>query len=784
MSAMAKKVVKDIARRKVRTVLTIIGIAIGIIGLSAINVASNQFRTGLAYSANMTSVPDMHIYTDPTNPDFTSVLLAQPNIKAVQAEGSIVTSWAIGQDTQLIQILGLLDFQHLQMNRFQLVEGSLPGPGQIVLETGARSYDNVPIGGTISVQAGRVYRNLTVSGYVQTQGRPVATVAGKGYGYMAESSFEQVFNRHGVTDFAIQLDNYDARYQTLDQLSAVMQADHHPIEGTDVGRDEGVANTANGIFAIMDLLSVVAIVISVILLLGTISSLVTEQIKIIGTMKALGGQRGQIMRHYLALVFFYSIFGTAIGLVAGVAGGYLLALYLGSLVSLNIGDLQILPWQILESVAVGIGTPLLATLIPVWVGTRITARQALQGYGLENTASARRGGWASISRVLFGMFPQTIQAGVRGVFRKRLRTVLTMVSLAIAGASLFSVQTASYSFNTFLNHIYDVYHFDAMVSLSDPVPFSQFQQTLGSVQGVQSMESIFQDTASTQWGQATMTGVQIDTRMYHKDLVAGRWFTTTDQNAVIISQDAASKSGLTVGDSISFSLGVNKARWHIIGVARDFSGIGAGNLGVLIAPIGQFNSLLQIPTNATQSVMIQSAYASPTAAQLDTLTQNVDNAMTSAGFIAQVTTPQQLIAQEQSKYGIIYIMLDAVAIIIALVGAIGLSNSLSMSVLERRREIGILRSMGAVRRKIVQLFWAEGTMLGLLAWILAVVIGIPEAYGLVLVQAHVLAPVPFAFNSLDLLWTLVIILVLAALASAGPVLAAVRVKIVQTLSYE
>ena len=67
---------------------------------------------------------------------------------------------------------------------------------------------------------------------------------------------------------------------------------------------------------------------------------------------------------------------------------------------------------------------------------------------------------------------------------------------------------------------------------------------------------------------------------------------------------------------------------------------------------------------------------------------------------------------------------------------------------------------------------------------LAVVIGIPEAYGLVLVQAHVLAPVPFAFNSLDLLWTLVVILVLAALASAGPVLAAIRVKIVQTLSYE
>lgn len=783
MSAMAKKVVKDIAYRKVRTALTIVGIAIGIIGLSAINVASNQFGTSLAFSTNQTSVPDMHIYTNPTNPDFTSVLRAQPNVKAVQAEGSIVTSWAIGQDDQVIQILGLQDFQHLQMNRFKLVEGSLPGPNQIVLETGSRSYDDVPIGGQISVQAGKNYRNLTVSGYVQTQGRPVASLAGEGYGYMAESSFEQVFNRNGVTDFAIQLYNYSARYQTLDQLATVMQAHHTPVQGTDVGHDDSVSSTANGIFAIMDLLSIIAIVISVILLLGTISSLVTEQIKIIGTMKALGGQRGQIMRHYLALVFCYSVIGTVVGLVAGIAGGYLLANYLGSLVSLSIGPVQIIPWQILESLAVGIGTPLLATIIPVWIGTKITARQALQGYGLSNTTSGR-GVWAKVSRSLCGIFPQTIQFGVSGVFRKRLRTILTVASLAIAIASLLAVQTASYSFNTFLNHVYDVYHFDARVSLSDPEPFSKFQQVLSSVKNVQATESIFQDTGSTQWGDATLTGVQLNTRMYHKTLVAGRWFTANDQNAVIISQDAANKSGLTVGDSIAFTLSTYKANWHIIGIAQDFSGIGPGNLGVLIAPIGQFNTLLQLPAGYTQSVMIQSTYASPTPAELDALTQSVNTAMINAGFIAQVTTPQQLIAQYQSKYGIIYTMLDAVAIIVALVGAIGLSNALSMSVLERRREIGILRSMGAVRRKIIQVFWAEGTTLGLLAWLLAMVIGIPEAYGLVLVQAHVLAPVPFAFNALDLVWTLVAVVILSSLASAGPVMAAVRVKIVQSLSYE
>ncbi|HLI69635.1 MAG TPA: FtsX-like permease family protein [Ktedonobacteraceae bacterium] len=747
MSAMTKKIFKDIVHRKLRTILTILGITVGILSLSAINVASNQFKSSLAYSTNITSAPDMHIYTAPTNPDLADVLQDQPNVKTVQAEGNIVTRWAIGQDHKLLQIVGILDFQHVQINRFRLVEGSLPGPNQIVLETGARSYENVPVGGHISIQVGRAFKEVTVSGFVQTQGLPQAALVGRAYGYMAESSFEQLFNTAGVTDFAIQLVDYAQRYQTLDQLATVLQENHVSLVGSSVGRDDSITVIANGIFGLMDLLSVAAIALSVILLLGTIASLIAEQVEIIGTMKALGGLRGKIVRHYLGLVFCYALSGTLIGVVVGTISGYALANYLASLVSLDIGPLQIVPWQILESLAVGLGTPLLAAFIPVWIGTRITVRQALQGYGLENTAS-RKG--SRKGRSAIGLLPQTIQFGVRNVFRKPTRTFLALLTLAVAGASFLAVQTANYSLNALLNRVYDVYRYNVMISLSTPEPFSRFQQILGPVDGVGSIESFYQDTASTRWGQAALTGVQLDTRMYHRELTAGRWFTASDQNAVIISQDAADISGLKVGDTISFTLGTSTARWHIIGITRDYSDIGAGNLGILLAPIPQIDAMLHIPAGLTQNVMIQASVSAPSQAYLDGLTRRVDAALSNAGFIPQITTPQEQIAQNQSKYEIIYLMLDVVAIIIALVGAISLANSLAMNVLERRREIGILRSMGAISRKVAQVFWAEGTTLGVLAWICAVFLGIPAAYGLNIVQAHLLAPVPFAFDELDL----------------------------------
>ena len=107
-----------------------------------------------------------------------------------------------------------------------------------------------------------------------------------------------------------------------------------------------------------------------------------------------------------------------------------------------------------------------------------------------------------------------------------------------------------------------------------------------------------------------------------------------------------------------------------------------------------------------------------------------------------------------------------------------------MSVLERRREIGILRSMGAVSRKVAQVFWTEGMTLGVLAWVLALILGFPAAFGFILIQAHLLAPVPFAFNPIYIVWMLIVILVLASLASIGPTFGAMRIKIAQTLRYE
>lgn len=782
MKALTKKVLQDITQRKLRTVLTILGITIGIIGLSAISIASSQFKSSFEYSTNVSARPDFTLYTPPTSAGIVEVLKKQPNVKEVQAQGHVTARWSTGANHIPIRVIGVIDFQNLRINKFEVVEGREPGAGEILLESSSRALHDVHIGDKISIEANGTTQEVTISGFARTQGLPSATIDQRAQGYMSAASFNQLFHLQGATDFLFILTNNKQLDETMQQVTQILAERQVHVDAADIEEGQNVTSLADGLFATMNVLSIISIILSVCLLLGTIMALMTEQVRYMGTMKAIGADRGQVMRHYLTLVLIYSLVGTLVGLLLGIAGGYWLSHLLGDLVNMDVTGLTISPLLFLEVLVIGIGVPLLAAAFPIFTATRLTVHQALSGYGIESGAQGTQGWWSAFTRRSFALFPQTMQFGIRSMFRKRTRTILTLVTLSIAGAAFLAVQTTSYSFNTFLDQIFTTYSLNVKVILPTAVPYAKVQETLANVSGIKQMEPLMQSQVKTNWGPALLTGVNQDTTMYQKQIVAGRWFDAADQNVVLISKDAADKSGLKVGDTIAFHDPANKATWKIIGIIKDYNGIGSGNLGALLAPRAQVNAFYRLPADATAMVMIQSVNQDP--AQVTDLANRVDKALSSAGWLPNVTTAQQEIQQNHDKYQIIYILLYAVAVIIALVGAISLSNTLAMSVLERRREIGILRSMGATGRKVIQVFWSEAMTLGLISWLVALLLGVPAAYGFVWLQGRLLAPIPFAFNALHLVWMFVFMILVASLASIGPVVGASRVRIAQTLRYE
>ena len=129
MRALNKKAIKDLTRRKLRTILTVLGIAVGVMGLTAINIASNQINDSLHYTIDASAQPDVEFFTTPTNPaPVLQVLQAQPNVKLVASQDFVPTRWVIPSGRFPLNITGLADFNNIQFNTFQLLDGTLPGP--------------------------------------------------------------------------------------------------------------------------------------------------------------------------------------------------------------------------------------------------------------------------------------------------------------------------------------------------------------------------------------------------------------------------------------------------------------------------------------------------------------------------------------------------------------------------------------------------------------------------------------------------------------------------------
>jgi putative ABC transport system permease protein len=166
------------------------------------------------------------------------------------------------------------------------------------------------------------------------------------------------------------------------------------------------------------------------------------------------------------------------------------------------------------------------------------------------------------------------------------------------------------------------------------------------------------------------------------------------------------------------------------------------------------------------------------------LAGQVNSTLSNPGVQTQVTTLQEMIAQAQSVDLIIYVLFYAIAMIVALVGLLGLFSTVSTSVLERRLEIGILRALGAKGGRIASVFWLESITLALLAWSMGTLLGIAGAYGIIRLLSALIVPFDFFVSPVLILTTLCFVLAVTFLASVGPVLRASRLQLRAVLRYE
>jgi putative ABC transport system permease protein len=136
-------------------------------------------------------------------------------------------------------------------------------------------------------------------------------------------------------------------------------------------------------------------------------------------------------------------------------------------------------------------------------------------------------------------------------------------------------------------------------------------------------------------------------------------------------------------------------------------------------------------------------------------------------------------------FGLISGLLQIMTFLVAIVGGIGLSGTLSINVMERRREIGVMRAVGASSGDVARIFMGEGLLLGVLSWAQAVPLSMVGARFFVQALGEALN-FPFFYRyTLTGTWLwLAIVIILSLGASWLPARRATQISVRESLAYE
>jgi putative ABC transport system permease protein len=264
-------------------------------------------------------------------------------------------------------------------------------------------------------------------------------------------------------------------------------------------------------------------------------------------------------------------------------------------------------------------------------------------------------------------------------------------------------------------------------------------------------------------------------------MMEGRWLLPEDENAIVVN-DAFwdEEPDLAPGDTLQLEIEGDEKTWHVVGIfqyATSGELLAYANYDYLARELNRQNqaSTYRIVTERHD---LRSQRAIGTA---------LDEHFSERGYrVRDVEPGNELGATIGDLFGILTAVLLIMALLTALVGSIGLTGTMSMNVLERTREIGVLRAIGAYDRFIMRVVIIEGAIIGLLSYLLATALSFPitQVLSNVISLAIFNAPAQAAFTAEGFLIWLGVVVLLSVLASILPARNASRLTIREVLAYE
>ncbi|NJN96412.1 MAG: ABC transporter permease [Anaerolineales bacterium] len=544
-------------------------------------------------------------------------------------------------------------------------------------------------------------------------------------------------------------------------------------------------DVVDGVFLILNTLAVASVVLGLFLVYNTINAVISQQVGQIGVMKAIGANFEQVLGIYLSAVVVYAGLALLIAAPLGALAAHGLRLLLIGRMNMIPGPFEISSSAVLTQAAVALLSPLLIAIVPIFAGAQLTVREAISSYGLT-------GATGLLERLLAkaAFMPRLTALTLSNTFRNKQRVLLTEITLVGAGVIFMMVMNTQASLvNTYNDILTTIFRANVMLELKNEARIQEIEAMVLAQPGVETVEvwgigqgvirPLNQPEANDDES-ANLYGLSLPAVTYVPQIRAGRWLVEGDRYAVVLNQELAEQVGVGLGDWVTIDpTGKRESDWQVVGLLFDPLDQQAvyAPRDTLLRELRQVGSgkVIKVQTIADD----EAGEAAVAAALRDRFEES--------GYELKVSredTSHRMVHERLDRMSILLILLTGMALLIAAVGAVALSGTLSINVMERTREIGVMRAIGASALVIGGQFVGEGLILGWLSWFIALPLSIPVSRLLLTALSGLLnTELVYQQSVAGVLYWFVIVGVLAVLASWLPAQKAAQTSVRESLAY-
>ncbi len=807
------KVLRDLWGAKARTLLVALSIAVGVFAVGVVTQTFSTIQTELVVNYPKSNPAQATIYPASFDDDLLQMVRHMDGIKYAEGRSTVGAKIRMGpNEWKQIAIYALPDYNNININKvfpqytfppdpaIGAERGVWPPPDRALLferasflvpglvPAGLKVGDQVEI----ELSNGRRYQ-LDFAGLAHEPSRIPATFASTAYAYIDLNTLEWLTGSRKMDELTLVISDPNP---TKAEVTSIADEVRHKIEkgGRTVyamsvpePNKHPLADLFQGLLLLLNVLGLGSLFLSGFLIVNTISAMMAQQVRQIGMMKAIGARQDQMISMYIVVLLVYGVLAF---LIAAPLSAYVASWttnLLAGFVNVDFPSFSIIPSVVILQAAIAIIFPLIAGFLPVTRGTRLTVREAVTDYGLAQNPKV-----GLLDRLIekIRVLPRPALLSLRNTFRRKGRLALTLLTLVLGGAIFISVLSLHAAMLATLDDAIKYWNFDILLIFNRAYRSDLIQQEITKVPGIVTSESwginnvrrVRPDDSETD--NITLFAPPAETKMLLPTMIEGRWLLPDDQNALVLSnQVTAVEKDIKVGDEITLKINDKESQWRVVGVARVVGTFGAG-IGPAYA---NYPYYALVTGQVGRAGTIQVVTEKHDAAYEDQVQKALEAHFDSVGMrTTGGLTMGQLRQQNELFFNILVTLLLTMAVLMAAVGGLGLMGTMSLNVLERTREIGVMRAIGASNGAVRGIVMVEGLIIGIISWLLGALLAIPlgqlmsEALGVIIFQM----PLHYTVSTDGMIYWLIIVVIIATLASILPAHNASRLTVREVLAYE